>query len=46
MLLFTSGKIVITGGESGEQIHEVADKILAILMDNELLYDFREQKDE
>ena len=45
MLLFTSGKIVITGGKSGEQIHEAADKILAILMENQLLYDFREQEE-
>ena len=46
MLLFASGKIVITGAKREEQVHEAADKILAILMDNELLYDLREQKEE
>ena len=45
MLLFSSGKIVITGGKREEQVHEAADKILAILMDNKLLYDLREQKE-
>ena len=46
LILFSNGKIVITGAKREEQVHEAADKILAILMDNELLYDLREQTEE
>ena len=38
MLLFASGKIVITGAKKEEQIHEAADKIRGILIEKEVLY--------
>ena len=38
LLVFASGKLVITGAKREEQVHEAADKIRAILIDNELLY--------
>jgi transcription initiation factor TFIID TATA-box-binding protein len=38
MLIFSSGKLVITGAKREEQVHEAADKIRAILIDHELLY--------
>jgi len=37
ILIFKTGKTVITGAKSESQIYEAADKIRAILMDNELL---------
>ena len=38
ILIFSTGKIVITGAKREAQVHEAADKIRAILMDNELLF--------
>jgi len=38
LLVFASGKLVITGAKREEQVHEAADKIRAILIDHELLY--------
>jgi len=38
ILLFSSGKLVITGAKSEEQVRIAADKIRAILMENELLF--------
>ena len=38
ILIFSSGKIVITGAKSEEQIRIAADKIRGILIENELLY--------
>jgi transcription initiation factor TFIID TATA-box-binding protein len=38
LLIFSSGKLVITGAKTEEQVHEAADKIRAILIDHELLY--------
>jgi transcription initiation factor TFIID TATA-box-binding protein len=38
LLIFASGKLVITGAKREEQVHEAADKIRAILIDHELLY--------
>jgi transcription initiation factor TFIID TATA-box-binding protein len=38
LLVFASGKLVITGAKKEEQVHEAADKIRAILIDHELLY--------
>jgi len=38
LLIFASGKLIITGARRKEQVHEAADKIRAILIDNELLY--------
>ena len=38
LLVFSSGKLVITGARREEQVHEAADKIRAILIDHELLY--------
>jgi len=38
MLLFASGKIVITGAKTEEQVHEAAKKINALLLDYDLLY--------
>jgi len=38
ILIFHTGKLVITGAKREEQVHEAADKIQTILMDNELLY--------
>jgi transcription initiation factor TFIID TATA-box-binding protein len=38
LLIFTSGKLVITGAKREEQVHEAADKIRTILVDHELLY--------
>jgi transcription initiation factor TFIID TATA-box-binding protein len=37
LLVFASGKLVITGAKSEEQIHESVEKIRALLIDNELL---------
>ena len=38
ILVFASGKLVITGAKSEEQVIIAADKIRAILMENELLF--------
>ena len=38
LLVFASGKLVITGAKREEQVHEAVDKIRAILIDHELLY--------
>jgi transcription initiation factor TFIID TATA-box-binding protein len=38
LLVFASGKLVITGAKSEEQVHEAVKKIRAILIDYELLY--------
>ena len=38
LLVFASGKLVITGAKREEQVHEAADKIRAILIDHELLH--------
>jgi len=38
LLLFSSGKIVITGAKKEEQIHEAAEKIRDILIEKEVLY--------
>ena len=38
LLVFASGKLVITGARREEQVHEAADKIRAILIDHELLH--------
>ena len=38
MLIFASGKLVITGAKREEQVHEAAEKIRAILIGHELLY--------
>jgi len=38
ILVFASGKLVITGAKSEEQVRIAADKIRAILMENELLF--------
>jgi len=44
ILIFHTGKLVITGAKREDQVHEAADKIRNILMDNGLLYQaFREQ---
>ena len=38
MLVFASGKLVITGAKREEQVHEAAEKIRAILIDFDLLF--------
>jgi len=38
ILLFRSGKIVLTGGKSEKQVHEAVEKIISILNENELIY--------
>jgi len=38
MLLFASGKIVITGAKTEEQVHEAAKKINTLLLEYDLLY--------
>ena len=38
LLLFASGKLVITRAKREEQVHEAVEKIRAILIDYELLY--------
>jgi transcription initiation factor TFIID TATA-box-binding protein len=38
VLLFRSGKIVLTGADREEQIHEAAEKMRGILVENGLLY--------
>ena len=38
LLLFSSGKLVITGSKSKEQVYEAVEKINSILVDNKLIY--------
>ncbi len=38
VLLFSSGKLVLTGGKSEDQVHEATEKIISILIENELIY--------
>jgi transcription initiation factor TFIID TATA-box-binding protein len=38
ILIFRSGKIVLTGANREEQVHEAADKMRGILVENGLLY--------
>ncbi len=38
LLIFRSGKIVVTGAKSENQIKEAVEKIIAILIENKLLY--------
>lgn len=38
LLIFRSGKIVLTGAKREEQVHEAAEKMRAILIENELLF--------
>ena len=38
ILIFSSGRLVITGAKREEQVHEAADKIRGILLENELIY--------
>ena len=38
LLVFASGKLVITGAKREEQVHEAVEKIRAILIDYDLLY--------
>ena len=41
ILMFRSGKLVLTGGKSEEQVHEAVDKMVSILTENELIYQRR-----
>jgi len=38
ILIFSSGKIVITGAKSEEQVYEAVEKIRSILVNNKLIY--------
>ncbi|MBA7680991.1 Ribonuclease HIII [subsurface metagenome] len=38
ILMFRSGKLVLTGGKSKEQVNEAVDKIVSILTENKLIY--------
>lgn len=38
VLVFRSGKMVLTGGRREDQVHEAAEKIVSILVENELVY--------
>jgi transcription initiation factor TFIID TATA-box-binding protein len=38
MLLFASGKLVITGAKREEQVYEAAEKVSATLIDFDLLF--------
>jgi len=38
ILIFSTGKLVITGAKKEEQVYIAADKMKAILLENELLY--------
>ena len=42
LLVFASGKLVITGAKREEQVHEAVEKIRAILIDYDLLYQVEE----
>ena len=38
ILIFSTGKLVLTGAKRAEQIHEAAEKMRVLLLDNELLF--------
>ncbi len=38
ILMFRSGKLVLTGGKSEEQVNEAVDKMVSILIEKDLLY--------
>ncbi|GAF95665.1 unnamed protein product, partial [marine sediment metagenome] len=38
ILIFSTGKLVITGAKSEEQAQEAAEKVRAVLADNDLLF--------
>ena len=38
VLVFRSGKMVLTGGRREDQVHEATEKIVSILTENELIY--------
>jgi len=38
ILIFSTGKLVITGAKREEQVHEAVDRLRDILLDNELIY--------
>ncbi len=38
ILVFRSGKLVLTGGKTEDQVHEATEKIISILIENELIY--------
>jgi len=38
ILIFASGRLVITGAKKEEQVHEAAEKIRGILLENDLIY--------
>jgi len=38
ILIFRSGKLVLTGGKSEDQVHEAIEKMVSILIENELIY--------
>jgi transcription initiation factor TFIID TATA-box-binding protein len=38
VLLFRSGKIVLTGADREDQVHEAVEKMRGILVENGLLY--------
>jgi len=38
ILIFRSGKLVLTGGKREKQVHEAIDKMVSILTENELIY--------
>ena len=38
ILIFRSGKMVLTGAKREKQIHEAAEKISSIIIENELVY--------
>jgi len=38
ILMFRSGKLVLTGGKKEEQVHEAIEKMVSILTENELIY--------
>jgi len=38
ILIFSSGKLVITGAKAEKKVHEALEKMKAILIENELLY--------
>jgi len=38
ILIFGSGKMVLTGAKKEKQIHEAAEKITSLIIENELVY--------
>ena len=38
ILIFRSGKLVLTGGKSEDQVHEAIEKMVSILLENELIF--------